>query len=164
MNFEEQIDKSRVYQQQGSNYEVKTYKREPRLRGTGNFFSNFAQRYAYPVFQSFMRFAKPIASDIFSDVKSAAAESIKKSATKKLEEMVSKIGQKGKARKRRKRGGKIKKPVKKRKTSKKRQQKGGRKRKRKNVRRQKGKSRKRRITKKSFNKQIVPGFANDIFK
>lgn len=163
MNFDEQIDKSQVYKQQGSGNEINIYKRLPRHRGNG-FFTNFANRYAYPVFQSFMRFAKPIASDLFSDVKTAATDSLKKSASKKFEEIVSKIGQKGKARRRRKKGGKMAKTKRKRKTNKKKRQKGGRKLKRKIVRRQSGKSRKRRSRKKSTKKQFVPSFTNDIFK
>ena len=111
-----------------------------------------------------MRFAKPIASDLFSDVKTAAADSLKKSASKKLNEIVTKIGQKGKARRRRKKGGKMGKAKRKRKTNKKKRQKGGRKSKRKIVRRQSRKSKKRGSRKKLNIKQLVPGFANDIFK
>ena len=165
MDFEEQIDKSKVYQQQGSGYDIKTYKREARiLRGKG-FLQNFAQRYAYPVFQSFMRFAQPIAKDLFTDVKTAATDSLKKSASKKFEDMVSKIGQKGKARKRkRRRRSKKGKTAKKKRTNRRSRQKGGKGVKPKRVRRQRGKSIKRKTKRKSVNKSIVPGFSNDIFK
>lgn len=163
MDFEEQIDKTKIYQQQGSSYDIKTYKREARLRGKGAI-SNFAQRYAYPVFQSFMRFAQPIARDLFSDVKTAATDSLKKSARKKFDEMVSKIGQKGKARKRKRKSSKKGKTIKKKRTNRKRRQKGGKAVKPKRVRRQKGKSIKRKTNRKSFNKSSLPGFSGDIFK
>ena len=79
---------------------------------------SLARRYAYPVFQSFMKFARPVVKDIFSEVKSAAHQTVKKAAKQKLEDLVSKIDkQKGKGAKRRK----IIKPrtTKKRKTAKK---------------------------------------------
>ena len=110
-HFEEQIDKFEYYKQQGFGQNPLYLTRQ---RGRG--FMSLARRYAYPVFQSFMKYARPVVKDIFSEVKSAAHESVKKAAKQKLQDLVTKIDkQKGKGVKRRK----SIKPVKKRKTDKK---------------------------------------------
>jgi hypothetical protein len=96
--FDEQIDKLEYFKQQGFGQNPLYISRQ---RGRG--FMSLARRYAYPVFQKFMNFARPVVKDIFSEVKSAAQESVKKAAKQKLEDLVSKIDkQKGKGIKRRK--------------------------------------------------------------
>ena len=141
-HFDEQIDKLEYYKQQGLGRNPHYISRQ---RGRG--FMSLARRYAYPVFQSFMKFARPVVKDIFSEVKSAAKQSVKKAAKQKLEDLVSKIDkQKGKGIKRRK-AIKPRNPKKKRSTKKKLTGSGKKKRKQKN-------------SKKSNSKKIF----NDIFK
>ena len=89
--FEEQIDKSVYFEQQGSKrFPINKYHSVSGKRGKG--LLSLAKRYAYPVFQSFMRYAKPVARDIFSEAQTVATDTVKNAAKRKLDEIASKIG------------------------------------------------------------------------
>ena len=143
--FEEQIDKSQYFEQQGSGrYPINKYHSVSGKRGKG--LLSFAKRYAYPVFQSFMRYAKPVARDIFSEAQSVATDSVKNAAKRKLDEIASQITGNGikKPKPRRK-----KKPLKKKSISIKRK-----------VKRKSSSKRKKASKKKSRSKKVF----YDIFK
>ena len=171
MDFEEQIDKLKVYQQSGSGQlDLRAFYQTRGLRGQGKF-ADIIRRFAYPVFQSFMNFAKPIAKDIFSDVRTAATDSLKKSTAKNIGNIASKIGQVGKRRKRRRK--KIKpKSNRRRKVSKNKRQSGGKKAKKKVKKKSKKVKTKRKNTKRKSKKNqqnpfIIPQStigSSDIFK
>ena len=89
--FEEQIDKSKYFEQQGSGrLSINKYQSVSGKRGRG--LLSLAKRYAYPVFQSFMRYAKPVARDIFSEAQTVAKDTVKNAAKRKLDEIASNIG------------------------------------------------------------------------
>ena len=89
--FEEQIDKSKYFEQQGSGrLSINKYHSVSGKRGKG--LLSLARRYAYPVFQSFMRYAKPVARDIFSGAQTVAKDTVKNAAKRKLDEIASNIG------------------------------------------------------------------------
>lgn len=94
LDFGEQIDKLKFYDQQGGGSvasESGNHRRFYRGQRGRGVITSFIKRYAYPALKSVYNYAKPFVTELFTGAKSAAAETIKEVATQNLNKLTEKI-------------------------------------------------------------------------
>ena len=90
--YEEQIDKHNYYGQQGSgdltDYTGRLVGRGQRGHGA---LSSLARRFAFPAMKSLFTYARPLVKGVFNEAKTIAADTLKDTAVRKLQDLTNKL-------------------------------------------------------------------------